>query len=64
MIWKICSKSIKEMCSEGQVDKRLAPLEEKRRWALGNGAIGYICIGCHKCEEKQISLRNFSEQSL
>ena len=40
MIWKICSVSIKEICSEGKVDKRLASLEEKRdeidTWQWGN----------------------------
>lgn len=65
MIWKIFSVSIKEICSEGKVDKRLASLEEKRKeidtWQWGNKLDMYRH---HKCEEKQISLKNFSEQSL
>ena len=40
MIWKICSVSIEEICSEGKVGKRLASLEEKREdidtWQRGN----------------------------
>lgn len=66
MIWKFFSVSTKEMHSGGtQVDKRLPPLKEKREnintWQKDNRLDS---TGHHKPKDKEISLKNFPEQSL